>query len=69
MGTLKGVTAFRQKIYVIQCTSRNPVSKTEAVKRNTLIKLGNIIFLKTHLPLASQTLFNHISLFVFFLKK
>lgn len=53
MGTLKGVTAFRQKIYVIQCTSRNPVSKTEAVKRNTLIKLGNIIFLKTHLPLAS----------------
>lgn len=25
MGTLKDVTAFRWKIYVIQCTSRNPV--------------------------------------------
>ena len=54
MGTLKGVTtAFREKMYVIQCTSRNPMCKTEVVKRKTLIKLENIIFLKTHLPFVS----------------
>lgn len=54
MDTLKGVnTAFRQKIYIIQCSSRNPMRKTEAVKKNTLIKLENIIFLKIYLPFAS----------------
>lgn len=46
MGTLKGVnTAFRQKIYIIQCSSRKPMSKTEAVKKNTVIKLE-----KHHFP-------------------
>ena len=48
MGTLKGVTtAFREKIYVIQCSRRNPMSKTEVVKRNTLIKLENNLFSET----------------------
>ena len=39
MDTLKGVnTAFRQKIYIIQCSSRNPMRKTEAVKKKYIDK-------------------------------